>query len=93
MVLLDNVVANPGGDPCFSYQIEVVSGTTYVTAVAITLSVQTQVIDPVTRQFQVETKTLLNVSPRNVFHTWQMASMQELNRIQPTPASVLALLP
>jgi hypothetical protein len=41
----------------------------------------------------VETKTLLNVSPRNVFHVWQMASMQEFNRIQPTPASVLALLP
>jgi len=93
MVLLSNVVANPGGDPCFSYQTEVVMGTTYVTAVAITLSVETQTIDPITRQFQVETKTLLNVSPRNVFHVWQMASMQELNRIQPTPASVLALLP
>jgi len=93
MVLLSNVVPNPGGDPCFSYQTEVVMGMTYVTAVAITLSVETQTIDPVTRQFQVETKTLLNVSPRNVFHVWQMASMQELNRIQPTPASVLALLP
>lgn len=93
MVLLSNVVANPGGSPCFSYQTEVVAGNTYVTAVAITLSVQTQDIDPVTRQFQVETKTLLNVSPRNVFHAWQMASMQETNRIQPMPPSILALLP
>lgn len=93
MILLSNVVANPGGSPCFSYQTEVVSGNTYVTAVAITLSVQTQQIDPITRQFQVETKTLLNVSPRNVFHTWQMASMQETNRIQPMPATILALLP
>lgn len=93
MLLLSNVVANPGGSPCFSYQTEVVAGDTYVTAVAITLSVQTQIIDPVTRQFQVETKTLLNVSPRNVFHTWQMASMQETNRIQPMPATILALLP
>lgn len=92
-VLLSNVVANPDGAPCFSYQTEVVAGTTFVTAVAITLSVRTQEIDPVTRQFQVETKTLLNVSPRNVFHTWQMASMQETNRIQPTPPSVVALLP
>ena len=91
--LLSNVVANPGGAPCFSYQTEVVAGDTYVTAVAITLSVQTQEIDPVTRQFQIETKTLLNVSPRNVFHAWQMASMQETNRIQPMPASILALLP
>lgn len=93
MVLLSNVVANPDGSPCFSYQTESVSGITYVTAVAITLSVQTQDIDPVTGQFQVETKTLLNVSPRNVFHTWQMASMQETNRIQPMPASITALLP
>lgn len=93
MILLSNVVANPGGSPCFSYQTETVSGTTYVTAVAITLSVQTQEIDPVSRLFQIETKTLLNVSPRNVFHTWQMASMQETNRIQPMPPSILALLP
>lgn len=92
-VLLSNVVANPDGAPCFSYQTEIVSGNTYVTSVAITLSVQTQVIDPVTRQFQIETKTLLNVSPRNVFYAWQMASMQETNRIQPMPPSVQALLP
>lgn len=93
MALLSNVVANPGGSPCFMYQTETVQGTTYVTAVAVTLSVRTQVIDPVTGQFQVETKTLLNVSPRNVFHAWQLASMSELNRIQITPASITALLP
>jgi prepilin-type N-terminal cleavage/methylation domain-containing protein len=92
-VLLSNVVPNPDGSPCFSYQTETVAGNTYVTAVAITLSVRTQEIDPVTRQFQVETKTLLNVSPRNVFHAWQMASMQETNRIQPMPPSILGLLP
>jgi len=91
-VLLNNVVANPGGAPCFSYQTEVVSPNTYVIAIAVTLSVQTQDIDPVTRQFQIETKTLLNVSPRNVFNTWQLASMLQTNRIQPIPASVLALL-
>jgi prepilin-type N-terminal cleavage/methylation domain-containing protein len=92
-VLLSNVVANPGGAPCFSYQTEALGGNTYVTAVAITLSVRTQDIDPVSGQFQIETKTLLNVSPRNVFHAWQMASMQETNRIQPMPASIVALLP
>ncbi|HUR20739.1 MAG TPA: prepilin-type N-terminal cleavage/methylation domain-containing protein [Vicinamibacterales bacterium] len=91
-VLLSNVVANPGGAACFSYQTEVVSPNTYVVAIAVTLSVQTQDIDPVTRQFQIETKTLLNVSPRNVFNTWQLASMQETNRIQPIPASVLVLI-
>jgi prepilin-type N-terminal cleavage/methylation domain-containing protein len=91
-VLLTNVVPNPGGAPCFSYQTETIGGNTYVTAVAITLSVRTEEIDPVTGQFQIETKTLLNVSPRNVFHAWQMASMLELNRIQPMPPSVQALL-
>jgi len=91
-VLLSNVVANPGGAPCFSYQVETVLPNSYVTAIAVTLSVQTQDIDPVTREFQIETKTLLNVSPRNVFNTWQLASMQETNRIQPIPASILALL-
>lgn len=91
-VLLSNVVANPGGTPCFSYQVETVLPNSYVTAIAVTLSVQTQDIDPVTREFQIETKTLLNVSPRNVFNTWQLASMQETNRIQPIPASILALL-
>ena len=91
-ILLSNVVPNPGGTPCFSYQTEVVMPNTYVIAIAVTLSVRTQDIDPVTRQFQVETKTLLNVSPRNVFNTWQLASMQETNRIQPIPASVVALL-
>ena len=90
--LLSNVVANPGGTPCFSYQTETVSPNTYVTAIAVTLSVKTQDIDPVTRQFQVETKTLLNVSPRNVFQTWQLASAQETSRIQPIPPSILVLI-
>ena len=91
-VLLSNVVPNPDGTPCFSYQTETVAPDTYVTAIAVTLSVQTQDIDPVTRQFQIETKTLLNVSPRNVFQTWQLASDYETNRIQPIPASILVLI-
>jgi len=91
-ILLSNVVANPGGAPCFSYQTETVSPYSYVTAIAVTLSVQTQDIDPVTREYQVETKTLLNVSPRNVFQVWQLASLGENNRIQPTPPSILVLI-
>jgi prepilin-type N-terminal cleavage/methylation domain-containing protein len=91
-ILLTNVVANPGGSPCFSYQTETVVPNTYVTSIAVTLSVQTQDIDPVTRQFQVETKTLLNVSPRNVFQAWQLASMKENNRVHPIPPSILVLL-
>jgi hypothetical protein len=91
--------ADAGGvaRPCFQYQTAVVNvaGTpyTFVLDVAVTLTVWTQQADPVTHQFQTETKALLNISPRNVFSTWELASLQYSNRIQPTPATVVALLP
>jgi type II secretory pathway pseudopilin PulG len=91
-VLLANIVANPGGTPCFTYQTATVGANTYVLNVAITLSVRSQMVDPVTHQFQSETKALLNVAPRNVFNTWELASIGLTNRIQPMPASVQALL-
>jgi hypothetical protein len=95
LVLLRNIVANPLNAACFTYQTVAVNGKTFVIDVAITLTVQTQQVDPVTKQFQKETKALLNVSPRNIFNVWQLASMTPPlnNRIQPTPASVTALLP
>jgi len=93
LVLLNNVVANPNGTPCFTYQAQVVGANTYVTDVAITLTVQTGQKDPITKQYQTETKTLLNVSPRNVFNVWEMASIGLANRIQPMPPSILVLLP
>ena len=40
-----------------------------------------------------ETKALLNVSPRNVFNVWQLASAGVAERIQPMPPTVTALLP
>jgi len=92
-VLLSNIVPNPGGTACFTYQSFVVGANTYVTDVAITLTVQTQVVDPVTKQFQLETKALLNVSPRNVFNVWELASIGLTNRVQPMPPSILLLLP
>jgi hypothetical protein len=92
-ILLSNVWPNPGGAPCFTYQEKTVGGTTFVIDVAITLTLRTQFLDPVTNQFQTETKALLNVSPRNVFDAWQLESLSVTNRIQPMPASVQALLP
>jgi hypothetical protein len=92
-ILIDNIQNNPDGTPCFTYQTQTVTGTTYVTDVAITLTVRTGRVDPITRQVQTETKALLNVSPRNVFHVWQLASLGLTNRIQPMPATVQALLP
>jgi prepilin-type N-terminal cleavage/methylation domain-containing protein len=91
-VLLSNVRPNPNATPCFTYQTARVAGNVYVTDVAITLTVQTQIIDPVTKQFQTQTKALLNVSPRNTFNAWQMASLGIANRIQPMPPTITALL-
>jgi prepilin-type N-terminal cleavage/methylation domain-containing protein len=95
-VLLNNILTNPGGTACFSYMpnpLPVVNGNTYVLDVAVTLTVQTQQKDPITQQFQTETKALLNVSPRNVFNVWQLDSAGISYRVQPIPPSVTALLP
>jgi type II secretory pathway pseudopilin PulG len=96
-VLLDNLMPNPpdpggGVPPCFSYQEHTISGRTYVVNVAIMMTVRTHDRHPITGDFEVVTKALLNVAPRNVFHTWQMESLGYANRIQPLPASVVNLL-
>jgi len=92
MALLTNIVANPGGTACFTYQEQSVNNVPYVVDVAITLTVETTDRDPVTGLFQHETKALLNVSPRNVFNVWQLAGLGINNRIQPLPASVSTLM-
>jgi hypothetical protein len=100
LVLLNNVMPNPGGTACFTYQTStsvppmIVQGqpVVFVLDVAITLTVQTQKIDPTTKQYQTETKALLNVSPRNVFNSWALAGMGYTDHIQSTPATVTALL-
>jgi len=95
-VLLGSIQANPGNTPCFTYMpnpLPTVGGTTYVLDVAITLTVNTELKDTVTKKFQAETKALLNVSPRNVFNVWQLASAGMFSRVQPMPATVAALLP
>jgi len=92
-ILLSNIVANPNGTACFTYQTQTLNGITFVTDVAITLTVQTQLVDPVTKQFQTETKALLNVSPRNVFNAWMNESNGNRERVQIIPPSITALLP
>ena len=107
LVLLSNVMPHPDGSTgCFNYQIMpdpahvppdpqiIVQGipVTFVLDVAITLTVQTQQKDPVTGQFQKETKALLNVSPRNVFNSWQLAGAGYTDHMQSTPGTITALL-
>ena len=94
-ILLGNVTANPANPttaPCFTYQPSTVSGNIYVTDVSVTLTVQTQNVDPVTGSAQKETKALLNVSPRNVFNTWELAGFGYTDRVQPIPTKITALL-
>jgi hypothetical protein len=97
-VLIDNIEANPPNPdgtvtPCFTYQTEMINGRLYVVGVAVTLTIRSQSRDKNTGDFQRETKALLNVSPRNVFNTWQMAGLGLFERIQPVPPQVAALLP
>jgi prepilin-type N-terminal cleavage/methylation domain-containing protein len=93
-ILLDNLTdPDSGRVPCFTYQQKNVGTITFVTNVAISLTTQTQFRDRVTRQFQQETKSLLNVAPRNVFDAWLLASMGAFTRVQPMPPSIRSLLP
>ena len=92
-ILVENVQANPGNAPCFTYQEETIANNVFVIGVAITLTVQSEEKDPITRKYQKESKALLNVSPRNVFNAWQMYSLLVENRVQPTPPATLLLFP
>jgi hypothetical protein len=91
-ILIDNIMPNPDGTACFTYQTQAVNGTVFVIDVAITLTVRTVSRDRNTGQFMTETKALLNVSPRNVFNVWQLAGLGVTNRVQPIPPTVVALL-
>lgn len=96
--LLDTLALNPNNEPCFTYTTKDVAVTinggqvtqTFVVNVAVTLTVQTQNIDPQTGVAQTETKALLNVAPRNVFDAWELASAPSgYTRAQPMPDNVL----
>ncbi|SRR6266404_847664 len=106
MIMLNNLLVNPvdqngNAFPCFQYQTKTIGtcpGTwptcrAYVTDVEVTLTEQTEYQDPTSKQFQTETKALLNVSPRNVFNAWELDGAGQLSRVQPTPPTITALLP
>ena len=84
---------NGAAVPCFTYQVQtgdktnaVTNDMVFVTDVAVTLTVDTQNIDAMTHAVQVETKALLNVSPRNVYDAYEFSQFDYLNRIQITPS-------
>jgi len=90
--LLTNLIANPGGTPCFQYGTAVavtVGSTTYtfIPSVALSLTVQTSKRDPQTGAFVTMTKSFSNLSSRNVLAglTMAQASPPVTNRLQATP--------
>lgn len=92
-ILLDNLTDPLSGRvPCFTYQQKTVGAQSYVVNVAISLTTRTQTADRAAG-IQRETKSLLNVAPRNVFDAWLLASMGSNKRIQPIPPSITSLLP
>jgi prepilin-type N-terminal cleavage/methylation domain-containing protein len=82
MYLLNNVEPNPDGSGCFSYQVQNASvngvPTPFVTDVALTITVQTQLLDPQTHQYPKETKALLNITPRK-YHA--ISQYQRISRV------------
>jgi hypothetical protein len=94
MYLLNNLQQNPNQawNGCFTYQVQNVGTVPFVTDVALTLTVQTQMIDPQTHDYQNETKALLNITPRNVYYVWEATSIGEVPRNQPLPDNIANLL-
>ena len=86
-ILLGNITANPDSSPCFTYQTQRGRHQRHDDLLRHRRRHHADgadaVIDPVTKQFQTETKALLNVSPRNVFNAWQLAG---LGIYEPRPA-------
>jgi prepilin-type N-terminal cleavage/methylation domain-containing protein len=86
-VLIGNLVANPGGTPCFRFETQtsaVTGATIYVTNVNVTLTAQTSGPDPTTGAYRTVTYSF-NVAPRNVLAALSLAQIKDTDRLQPTP--------
>ena len=85
-VLLSNLVANPGGTPCFQYQTTNFNGTAYVTRVTVTLTGQEAAAEIETNTRRTLTSSL-TVAPHNVLMALALAqaSPAVTDRLQPTP--------
>ncbi len=91
-ILLNTLIANPDGTPCFQYSTPVtvtVNSTTYtfIPNLAVLLTVKTAKIDPQTRTFVTMTKSFSNLASRNVLAglTMAQASTPVTTRLQSTP--------
>lgn len=89
-ILLDAIMPNPGGTPCFQYPspLPTAAGFTFVPQVAVTLTAQSSSLDPVTGTYLTITKQALNLVPRNVQMGLTMANGGVTTTLQPAPPSV-----
>jgi prepilin-type N-terminal cleavage/methylation domain-containing protein len=87
-VLVNNLTTNPGGTACFQYTSRTVGTYTFVTSVAITMSVRSSKVDPQTKQYATMTKSFLNLAPRNVLMGMELANNGYRIRLQPTPPNI-----
>lgn len=90
-VLVDNLIANPDGTPCFQYPAAppVVAGFTFINQVGVTLSVQTAARDELTGNFLAMTKSALDIVPRNIQMGLNLANAGFTDRLQPTPGPTM----
>ncbi|MFZ0819518.1 MAG: prepilin-type N-terminal cleavage/methylation domain-containing protein [Candidatus Acidiferrales bacterium] len=89
-ILLDKVMPNPGGTPCFQYPSPLPSaaGFTFVPQVGVTLTVQSSSLDPVTQTYLTITKQALDLMPRNVQMGLAMANSGVTSSLQPAPPGI-----
>jgi prepilin-type N-terminal cleavage/methylation domain-containing protein len=87
VALVDNLIANPQGQPCFSYNtVPPIAGYNFTTNVAVQLTSQTQGVDMTTRS-RPNTFDILNLSPRNVVAARLIASAGATTELQPVPVN------
>lgn len=88
VILVDKVIANSGGVPCFRYVSTTVGGSTFVTSVSVTLTARSAQADPQTGGAITETKSFLGLASRNVVLGVAFANAGLTSRLQPTPPGV-----
>jgi prepilin-type N-terminal cleavage/methylation domain-containing protein len=87
--ILLNTLLPGSGSGCFLYTISPpVNGYTFVTSVAVTLSIRTSSVDPVTHSYLTMAKSFMNLTPRNVLGGMELANAQFTDRLQPTPPNL-----
>ena len=88
-----NLNYTPGtaaGPGCFQYNtLSVIVGSTYTftTTVSVTLTVETSEIDPITKIQSTETKSFLNLVPRNILGGYNLAVGGSSSFFQPNPSA------